>query len=197
MQVSCILIALSFIHQRLSFQRGPFLSDLEPKERLRNTVRLFSPADSITRSLQEQLMLNGFSGHKPQEYFLHVQNAKSELGSQEIYGWIISPYILSSCRVLLAPNRAIINYLAHKLLAYFRNAHKHKHENLKTTWKLMKFIWKCSIYIPLVTLKIWRRSAHVLRNCHPSTFATPYEIGSLRDCGIVSWYTWSFTYPHR
>jgi hypothetical protein len=59
--------------------------------------------------------------------------------------------------------------------------------NLKTEWKLIKVIWRCSIYAPLVTLQAstqYSSSYHVGRNCDSSTLAVACEI---RSKGLWHW----------
>jgi hypothetical protein len=59
--------------------------------------------------------------------------------------------------------------------------------NLKTAWELVKYIWRCTLCAPIITVytsTLYSNSSHVRRNCDPSTFATPCEIRSRRDCGV-------------
>jgi hypothetical protein len=94
--------------------------------------------------------------------------------------------------------RVIINDLSiNTKLVYFLNIHTRN--DCTTVWKLIQFIWRCSICAPLVTLHtstLSSNSSHARQNCDPSTLATPCEIRCRRNRGIGGRHTWSFTFPH-
>jgi hypothetical protein len=78
----------------------------------------------------------------------------------------------------------------------------HTWNNLKTTWKLITFIYRCSIFAPLITRQMSTRysnPSHVRRNCDSSRWLCLWNLLSKLSTGL-----WlrrlvylSFTYIHR
>jgi hypothetical protein len=62
---------------------------------------------------------------------------------------------------------AVINDLGDKKVMYFLNGYRCKHETTWKQWKLMKFIKRCSVCVPLVNLqtsKRYSKFSHILDN---------------------------------